>query len=173
MAVRRALILGGAGMLTECTAALIAEGWHVVVPSRRYAPLPADVGLGQARWVQADWSDPDDVAARASRVLDGPADLLVAWVHGQARGPILRAVEPLLAPDAPVVEVHSSIDLVLGVPDPVIDHPTQQVVLGAVAGRGSVRWLTQHEIAASVDDAIRRALAGRVPGVHQIGVVRV
>ncbi|WP_436496499.1 hypothetical protein [Actinokineospora sp. HUAS TT18] len=173
MAIRRALILGGTGMLTQCTAALIGEGWHVVVPSRRYAPLPADEGLGRALWVEADWSDPDEVAARAARALGGPADLLVAWVHGQSRVPILSAVTPLLAPDAPVVEVHSSADPVLGAPDPVIDHPTQQVVLGTVTERGTSRWLTQHEIAESVMDAIRRGLAGRAPGVHQIGAARV
>ncbi|CRK56140.1 hypothetical protein [Alloactinosynnema sp. L-07] len=173
MAIRRALILGGTGMLTHCTSALIAEGWHVVVPSRRYAPLPAEGGVGRALWVEADWSDPEDVAARAGRALGGEADLLVAWVDGHSREPILRAVVPLLSPEAPVVEVHSAADPVRGTPDPVIDHPTQQVVLGTMTERGASRWLTQQEIAESVLDAVRRGLAGRAPGVHQIGVARV
>ncbi|MQA07433.1 MAG: hypothetical protein GEU98_02575 [Pseudonocardiaceae bacterium] len=37
-------------MLSECAAALVADGWHVVLPSRRYSPLPAEdkLALDQA-----------------------------------------------------------------------------------------------------------------------------
>jgi hypothetical protein len=179
MVGQRALVLGGTGMLTRCTSALVADGWQVVVPSRRYVPIsaePTSTAIGRVRWVEADWTDPDDTAHRAAKALGGQADLLVAWVHGYSREPILRSVAPLLAPDAPVVEIHgsSSADPLTGCPEPVItDHPTQQVVLRAVSDRGFSRWLTQDEIADSVLDAIRRGLAGRVSGIHQIGGVRV
>jgi len=33
--VRHALMVGGTGMLAACTSALVAEGWHVVLPSRQ------------------------------------------------------------------------------------------------------------------------------------------
>ncbi|HET9139643.1 hypothetical protein [Actinophytocola sp.] len=175
---RRALVIGGTGMLAGCASALVADGWHVVLPSRRHAPIP-DTAVGdgdrKALWVQADWAEPKQLAARAEPALGGPADLLVAWVHGLVRPSVLRAVAPLLAPGAPVVEVHDSASAnpVGGCPDPVLpDHPTQQVVLGFVLQGSRTRWLTHAEIAVGVLDAVRRALDGRPPGVHHVGEFR-
>jgi hypothetical protein len=177
--MRRALVIGGTGMLAGCAAALVADGWHVVLPSRRYAPIPDKTSNGEesrkALWVEADWAHPRELAARAEKALDGKADLLVAWVHTAVRPGVLRAVGPLLAPGAPVVEVHdsSSANPVGGCPDPVLaDHPTQQVVLGYVRQHGRTRWLTHAETAEGVLDAVHRALDGRPPGVHQVGEFR-
>ena len=174
---RRALVIGGTGMLAGCAAALVADGWQVVLPSRRYAPIPDETpaGGGQALWVEADWADPKQLASRAERALGGKADLLVAWVHARARPSVLRAVARLLADDAPVVEVHGSASAnpVDGCPDPILeDHPTQQVVLGFVMRNGSTRWLTHAETAEGVLDAVHRALDGRPPAVHQVGEFR-
>ncbi len=172
---RRALVIGGTGMLAGCAAALVADGWHVVLPSRRYAPIPDTPTEGKALWVEANWAAPKELATRAGRALGGPADLLVAWVHGTARPSVLRAVAPLLAENAPVVEVHGSASAnpVDGCPDPIIDdHPTQQVVLGYVMKHGRTRWLTHGEIAEGVLDAVRRALDGRPPAVHHVGEFR-
>ncbi|SDC19566.1 Rossmann-fold NAD(P)-binding domain-containing protein [Actinokineospora iranica] len=176
MATKRALVLGGTGMLAGCTAALVADGWHVVLPSRRYEPLttdlPADDDIGRARWVEADWSRPDDLARRAARALGGPADLLVAWMHGPCRVPMLRAVEPLLRPDAPVIEVHGIGDQ-RGAPDTVLaNHPTQHVVLGVRRYAGRTRWLTADEITDGVLAGLRRALAGRAPAIQHVGEAR-
>jgi len=158
-------------MLAGCTAALVADGWHVVVPSRRHAPIPANVPRQgphpQALWVATDWSDPEVLADRAGRALGGPADLLVAWVHREYRVAVMKAVRPLLTPDAAVVEVHGSSHLD---PQPTLpDHPTQQVVLGLVGEGESTRWLNHKEISAGVLAAVRRALSGRHPGVFQVG----
>jgi NAD(P)-dependent dehydrogenase (short-subunit alcohol dehydrogenase family) len=184
MTGKRALVLGGTGMLAGCAEALVADGWHVVLPSRRYAPIPAvEGGNGngngnghrKALWVQATWSEPAALADGAARALGGPADLLVAWVHRTERISVLRAVTPLLAPGAPVVEVHGSASAnpVGGCPDPVLDgHPTQQVVLGFVRHAGRTRWLTHQEISAGVLDGVRRALDGKPPAVHQVGEFR-
>lgn len=158
MDTRRGLILGGTGMLAGVSAALVADGWHVVLPSRRYVPLSVDGG-GRARWVRADWSRPNDLACQASRVLGGWADLLVAWVAPEARVPVFRAVGPLLAPGAPVVEVRTDHAV-----EPVLaDHPTQQVVLGEVSYAGRTRWLTDDEITSGVLEAVERGLAGQPP----------
>jgi hypothetical protein len=173
---RRALVIGGTGMLAGCAKALIADGWHVVLPSRRYAPISAELSTGgQAIWVEADWADPKVLASKAGPALGGKADLLVGWVHGRARPSVLRAVAPLLAQGAPVVEVHgsSSANPVFGCPDPILDdHPTQQVVLGYVMQNGRTRWLTHAETVDGVLDAVHRALSGRPPGVHQVGEFR-
>ncbi|WP_291415880.1 hypothetical protein [Actinophytocola sp.] len=181
MTGKRALVLGGTGMLAGCAEALVADGWHVVLPSRRYAPIPAvdhnGTGNGhrKALWVQASWSEPKALAAGAARALGGPADLLVAWVHGTERVSVLRAVAPLLAAGAPVVEVHGSASAnpVGGCPEPVLaGHPTQQIVLGFLRHAGRTRWLTHQEISTGVLDGVRRALAGKPPAVHQVGEFR-
>jgi hypothetical protein len=181
MIIRRALVIGGTGMLAGCAAALVADGWHVVLPSRRYSPIAAEFddtepnGERKALWVEASWEEPALLASKAQRALGGKADLLVAWVHGRVRPSVLRAVAPLLADGAPVVEVHgsSSARPVGGCPDPLLDgHPTQQVVLGFVRYAGRTRWLTHQEVSDGVLDAVRRALNGCAPGVHQVGEFR-
>ncbi|HEX3790037.1 MAG TPA: hypothetical protein VHW44_19370 [Pseudonocardiaceae bacterium] len=173
-------------MLAGCTATLVAEGWHVVLPSRRHAPIPAnEVRDGpplprteqprQALWVETDWSNPVDLTKRAGRALGGPAELLIAWVHEEHRETVLRAVEPLLAATAAVVEVHNIGEggRLTGFPEPILrDHATQQVVLGYVRTGGRPRWLNQAEIADGVLAAVRRALAGRPSARHQVGAAR-
>lgn len=185
---RTALVLGGTGMLKGCAEELLNQGWQVVLPSRRpdatlgRAARAALRGGGhvpqqarhRARPVAADWALPDELVERVREVLDRPADLLVAWVHASYRDAVLRAVTPLLAPHAPVVEVHDSgaIHPVRGVPDPALPgHPTQQVVLGFVRHGGSTRWLSHEEASAGVLEAVHRALEGRPPSVHQVGEI--
>lgn len=171
MAARRALVLGGTGMLAGVAAELLDDGWHVVLPSRRRPP-----GHQHAtHWVRADWADPAGLVDGARAALGGPAQLLVAWVHHETRTSVLRAVEPLLTPAAPVVEVYGSTatNPLGGHPDPVLaDHPTHQVVLGYVRHAGRTRWLTHDETSAGVLGAVRRAVAGRPPHVHQVGESR-
>lgn len=164
-------------MLSVCASELVADGWHVVLPSRRYSPIPAvpaGSGGGRALWVPADWSDPDGLAERAARALGGPVELLVAWVPREQRTAVMWAVEPLLAPDAWVVEVHgASAAGPGGYPEPVLAHyPTQQVVLGFKPVGSTSRRLTHDEISDGVVAAVRRALAGKPPGVHQVGEPR-
>ncbi|CCH33932.1 hypothetical protein ABZ816_08920 [Actinosynnema sp. NPDC047251] len=196
MSGRTALVLGGTGMLQGCADDLLAQGWRVVLPSRRppRAGMAARAALGgrghvpQSRsesgaevgpeaglkWVHADWERPEELAERVREVLPAPADLLVAWVHLSYRVPVLRAVAPLLAPHAPVVEVHDSSGIASrhGVPDPILaGHPTQQVVLGIVKHGTGTRWLSHEEASVGVLEAVRRAVEGKPPSVHQVGDV--
>ena len=145
-------------MLAGVSTALVAAGWHIVLPSRRYAPLSVD-GVGRARWVRADWTRPNDLACQVGRVLGGPADLLVAWVATEVRESVFRAVGPLLSPGAPVVEVDATESLAPVLPD----HPTHQVILGEVGYAGRTRWLSDEEITSGVLEAVERALAGDAP----------
>lgn len=165
-------------MLAACASMLVADGWHVVLPSRRYSPIPTAQNAtptGRALWVAADLSDPAALAHRSRKALNGPVDLLVTWVRHEHRQPLLEAVEPLLAPDAPVVEVHGSaaFDETAGYPDPVLaNHPTQQLVLGFVPVGRTSRRLSHDEISEGVLDAVDRALSGKPPGVYQVGEPR-
>ncbi|MCE6994029.1 hypothetical protein LZG04_04260 [Saccharothrix sp. S26] len=190
MSERTALVLGGTGMLKGCADELVAQGWRVVLPSRRpdgalgtaakaalrgRAHVPhATTGQGSRIAVAADWARPAELADRVREVVTGPADLLVAWVHASYREAVLRAIAPLLAPRAPVVEVHDSgaVHPVRGLPDPALDgHPTQQVVLGFTCHGDSTRWLSHEETSTGVLTAVHRALDGRPPSVHQVGEV--
>ncbi|GHE83224.1 hypothetical protein GCM10017786_12810 [Amycolatopsis deserti] len=201
MAGRKALILAGTGMLARVAEVLTQEGWHVVLPSRRYHPLDCELrpgaaarrsmrppghrpyrpgtirpwGGGRAIWVEAHWDRPRELAAKAELALRGPADLLVAWIHEQYRRSVMGAVESLLADEAPVVEVRGGLSGTGTVepPDPLLPlHPTQVVQLGTVSAYDAHRSLAQEEIAEGVLDAVRRALNGHATSTHQIGQLR-
>ncbi|MGH3951168.1 MAG: hypothetical protein ACRDSE_18970 [Pseudonocardiaceae bacterium] len=186
MPARRALILGGTGMLAGVTSWLVGDGWHVVVPSRRYSPIACDElessGLsspsrrpGRALWVQARWERPQHLARDADKALGGKADLLVAWIHGGYRVPVLEAVAELLTDEAPIVEVHGEAvsDRLRALPEAAIPgHPTQSVVLGYVRDHGTTRWLSHREVVSGVLTAVRRALDDRPLTENQVGDLR-
>jgi hypothetical protein len=213
-------------MLSEVAEALVRQGWHVVLPSRRYSPLSAEeprpgaaasralrppghvrerggsaldapetrdaddvpdaagapgapgVGNvpepGRALWVEASWDCPHRLADKAEVALGGPVDLLVSWVHGEYRLPVMQAVERLLAETAPVVEVHAAsrggAPVETGSSLPA--NPTQVVLLGNVSEHDETRSPSHGEIADGVLEAVRRALGGHPASAHQIGYLR-
>lgn len=166
-------------MLAGVAGWLVREGWLVVLPSRRYSPLPADEldssgnPPGRALWVEARWERPRRLARDAERALGGKADLLVSWVHDGYRVPVMEAVAPLLADDASIVEVRGQALSDPAPPEPMsAGHPVQRVVLGYVMDRGTARWLSHTEIVDGVLTAVRRALEHRPMAQHQVGEVR-
>ncbi|TNC25486.1 hypothetical protein FG385_14775 [Amycolatopsis alkalitolerans] len=184
-------------MLSPAAEALVRDGWHVVLPSRRYRPIavpetkqgvaalkalrprghrPANGNggrePGRALWVEAHCDRPRELATKAEAALGAPADLLVAWVHEQYRRSVLGACERLLAPRAPVVEVRSA-----GGPpaeaEPVLAaHPTQLVMVGSLSEIGDGRPLSHAELTEAVLHAMARAIEGRAASVHQVGQSR-
>ncbi|MQA61429.1 MAG: hypothetical protein GEU86_08010 [Actinophytocola sp.] len=168
-------------MLAGVASWLVSSGWHVVLPSRRYCPIPIDEiepvieEPGRAIWVEARWERSQRLAHDAAKALDGEADLLVSWVHDTYRVPVLNAISGLLRPDAPIVEVHGSAvnDQVANLPEPALaGHPTQRVLLGYVREGALTRWLTHAEIVEGVLTAVRRALDDRPLTQHQVGELR-
>lgn len=177
----RALVLGGTGMLAGVAGRLVRDGWLVVLPSRRYSPIPvleleaAGSPPGRALWVEARWERPQRLARDAAKALGGKADLLVSWVHGGYRLQVLEAVKPLLAEKAPIVEVHGEAagDPLGSLPDATLDgHPTQQVVLGYAREGNRTRWLTHGEIVDGVLEAVQRALDDRPVSELHVGELR-
>ncbi|MCG8918803.1 hypothetical protein L6E12_23780 [Actinokineospora sp. PR83] len=164
----RALVIGGTGLLSGTAADLADHGWRVVLASRRTDPVTTRTRA--ARWVPADWSDPDPhLGDRLTTALGGPADLLVVWAHGGLHGQMAATVTPLLAEGAPIVEIHSGSSAHT---EDTPGHPTHQVLLGVVDYAGRTRWLTAPEITDAVVTTVDRATAGRLPGVHQVGLPR-
>jgi NAD(P)-dependent dehydrogenase (short-subunit alcohol dehydrogenase family) len=171
---RRALVIGGTGMLAGCVSRLIDAGWTVVLPSRR-RPVAASTNDGALHWVQAQWAAPEQLAAKVGEALDHSADLLIAWVHSPYRPRVLAAVEPHLAANAPVVEVigSSSRDPLTNRPDPVLEgRTTHQVVLGWQPTAQGSRWLSNAEISDGVFAAVSLALDGDTARLHEVGTVR-
>jgi NAD(P)-dependent dehydrogenase (short-subunit alcohol dehydrogenase family) len=83
MPERTALVTGGAGGLgRSVVAALVAEGWDVVVPIEAGSDLDA---ADNVTTVVADLTDPDDVA-RALRAAGDPLRAVVNLVGGFAAG---------------------------------------------------------------------------------------
>ncbi|MDN6331325.1 MAG: NAD-dependent epimerase/dehydratase family protein [Micrococcaceae bacterium] len=82
---RRAVVLGGTGLLGRATAARLASaGWAVDVTGRDRHHLPADLGRAGVRFVAADRYDPVALAA----VIGDGADLVVdtlSYTAGHAR----------------------------------------------------------------------------------------
>ncbi|RZQ63016.1 hypothetical protein [Amycolatopsis suaedae] len=161
-------------MLAGVAETLTRDGWLVVLPSRRYSPLADEQndGAGRAIWVEAQWERPRELAAKAEQALGGPADLLVAWVHDSYRRSVMEVVEPLLAPDAPVVEVRdaNTTPATDPPPDPLLARrPTQQVLLGTVSEVDEHRSLGHAEIAEGMLTAVHRAVEGKPSSIHQIG----
>lgn len=200
MTGRRALILAGTGMLSGVAEALVEDGWHVVLPSRRYSPIavpepkqgmaalralrprghrPTGNGngnggrkAGRALWVEAHWDRPRELSTKAQSALGGPADLMVAWIHEQYRRSVMGACERLLVPRAPVVEVR-------GVGGPPVEpepllaaHPTQLVMVGALSELDDSRPLSHAELTEAILGAVNRAVEGRAASLHQVGQSR-
>lgn len=168
VAMDNGLVLGGTGMLSGAVEGLTTHGKNLVVPSRREYASPDS----RVRWVRAEWKEAGQLAEAVAPW--APFDLLVAWVHTPHREPVLRAVDPLLARGAPVVEIWGSAarDPLATLGAPVLARPTHQVVLGYRQERGTARWLADREISAGVLDAALAALSGAEPRVHEVGVLR-
>jgi hypothetical protein len=185
-------------MLSGVAEALVRDGWHVVLPCRRYRPIAVPeakqgkaalkalrprghrpngnaIGgprAGRALWVEAQWDRPRELSTKAEAALGGPADLVVAWVHEQYRRAVLGACEWLLAPGAAVVEVRAAGGPPVE-PEPVLAaHPTQLIVVGALSELDDSRPLSHGELTEAILGAVERAVEGRPASLHQVGQSR-
>jgi NAD(P)-dependent dehydrogenase (short-subunit alcohol dehydrogenase family) len=137
---RRALVVGGTGMLAPAVRALAEEGHQVFLPSR--APRPELPGT----WIRADWSDPPAFARAVRRGTgDRPVDLLVLWAHRPHRSAIAPLLRPLARPDTVVVEAVGSAQYRETGTRTEFER-SRLVVLGSLDGR----WLTHPEISDGV-----------------------
>lgn len=148
---RRALVVGGTGMLASAVRVLAVEGYQVFLPSRGPRPeLPGE-------WIAADWSDPAAFARAVTRATgDGPVDLFVLWAHRPHRSAVAPLLRPVVGPDTVVVEVAGSAQY-RETGERREYAQSRLVVLGSRDGR----WLTHAEISDGVL-AARQAPPGTV-----------
>lgn len=149
---RRALVIGGTGMLAPAVRELTDEGYEVFLPSR-----------GRSRtgvWIEADWTDPPGFARAVAHRVGGTVDLFVLWAHRPHRAAIVPLLRSLIGPSTVVVEVAGSAQY-----QETGEHRdlagSRLVVLGRAAGSQGGRWLTHTEISGGVL-AARHAPPGAV-----------
>ncbi|MEO1279563.1 MAG: short-chain dehydrogenase [Planctomycetota bacterium] len=167
---RRALVVGGTGMLAGLVESLASAGWSVAVLARGRERLDAVARHPNVAALQADYRDLEAFETAVRTAL--PVGLVVAWIHSTAPLAPLCLARLVERPDA-TVEYHH----VLGHADgrgyeaphvedfaalPGIDY--RQVVLGEVRERSGTRWLTHDEIASGVLRAIRSGEATNYVG---------
>ncbi|MFE5597826.1 hypothetical protein ACFQ8O_01290 [Streptomyces coelicoflavus] len=149
---RRALVIGGTGMLSPAVQVLADEGYEVFRPSRGQG--------GTGGWIKADWTDPSRFARIVTQHVGHPVDLFVLWAHRPYRAEIAPLLRPLVGPATVVVEVIGSAQFRDTGEDRDIAG-SRLVVLGRAAGTHGERWLTHAEISEGVLDA-RHAPPGAV-----------
>lgn len=159
--VKQALVLGGTGMLAGLTPALIDRGYWVTVIARDATRLAA-LGHGMApnppsiTPLALDYHDGNKLHKWVEHVqlMQGPLDLVVAWVH-EPRDEVLRIVgEEVLAyrHDAwRLIDVRG-IQSRLESPKDILPETCQyqRVQLGYVQIPEGYRWLTHTEIVEGV-----------------------
>ncbi|MDT0268515.1 hypothetical protein RM844_19705 [Streptomyces sp. DSM 44915] len=165
---RLVLVVGGTGMLRFAVHELLDAGATVLVAGRhpeRAAPGNPSA-IGRLVPVQADWSEPVQLAAAVARAAGQQSvGTAVLWVHRPYGAGVHRALDGVLAPDATVVHLWGSAGA-----DPTASRPAppeyrpprhyRSVVLGYVdRPDGGTRWLTDREISYGA----LRALADPAP----------
>lgn len=170
VAIERAVVIGGTGMLAGVTRALVEQGYDVSVVARGahcgkgYTPIAVDY-RDRAALERALVSDCTERGAPA---------LVVCWMHARAGASPLDVGTWLATPDAAQRFVH-----VLGsaaarpgtdgssrrVAFEALGYAYREVVLGFVLEHGGSRWLSHDEIVEGVIATIDADDTSRVVGV--------
>ena len=165
--MQRALIVGGSGMLAGVTTGLATEyGMTVGVIARgqkglERLTLASDAGPGRVVPMALDYHDIGRLRHWVAhfQLMEGPLDLVVAWIH-QPESLVLEAIveeiEAYRHMPWQFVQVSGSGRGVESLPRPALGAwgRYQRVVLGFVVEAGRSRWLTHPEICQGVLDAI-------------------
>lgn len=164
---KRALVVGGTGMLAGVVGALSASGWWVSVLARGQSRLDALARLPGVTPLRADYTDAEGFAKAVRTVL--PVELVVAWIHSTAPDAPQLLASLVARPEAPVDMYHVLGSAAGRSPAGIepLDVPGvayRRVVLGFVVEAGGSRWLTDREIGGGVLQAIDKKTSR-----HQIG----
>ncbi|MBE3001703.1 hypothetical protein IDM40_23835 [Nocardiopsis sp. HNM0947] len=160
------LVVGGTGMLRPAVHDLLDSGARVVLVARR--PERAAAGApdrGRLVPVAADWKDPQRLGEAVREAVVGrPVTEALLWVHTPHDEGVHRTLDPLLSPDATVVQLWGSAGADPRNSRPLPDQYSpprsyRSVVLGFADTARGTRWLTDREIS----DGALRALRDTAP----------
>ena len=145
------LIVGGTGMLLECSRRLSQQSSLCLLPNRHPETF-TDVNQ-TIHSFYGDWAQANQFFGVCEKHLRGQqVDLLVWWCHRPYAAPLASLISALLAPDCTVVEVIGSSDLrELSEAENRRLFPASCL---AVLGRGQTGWLTHKEISQGVLEVV-------------------
>lgn len=156
---REVLVVGGTGMMRPAVHDLINSGARVILVARRPdKAATATAARGRLSPVAANWSEPDRLADAVKETMGGRAIAeALLWIHTPYDEGVHRALDPLLATDATVVQLWGSAGADPRRSRPLPDQYTpprsyRSVVLGFADTAEGTRWLTNREIS---DGALR------------------
>lgn len=162
---KKALVVGGTGMLADVVRWLVEQEYHVAVVGRnreRFVRVLQGVSQpASVEYIQQDYHQTDELRAAIEALLlhSGPFDLVVSWIH-------LTAPEALTMIQMALSRQEQEWRLLQVCGSGAWKKPPQvvptanclyrRVILGFVLMEGdSARWLSHQEISEGVIDAIR------------------
>lgn len=171
---KKALVVGGTGMLKDVVRWLVEQGYLVAVVGRNRERFERVLqGLSQpetADYIQLDYHQTHELRAAMEALLlrNGPLDLVVSWIH-------LTAPEALSTIQMALSRQEQEWRLIQVCGSGAWKKPPQivptancqyrRVILGFVLEGNSARWLYNQEIAQGVVNAIRNDQPLSIVGV--------
>ncbi|MDD9900081.1 MAG: hypothetical protein OXT65_03805 [Alphaproteobacteria bacterium] len=145
--MKRALIIGGTGMLAAATRMIAADYDEVMLMSRKPEQFARQIG---AIACPMDWENRATTESVLSHLSHTPFSLILSWVHDNGLWCIPH-FETMLEIGGRSIRVYSSTagDPAYGLridPPPRKDITRQSIVLGWIKDNGHKRWLTDNEI---------------------------
>ena len=159
--LKRALIIGGTGMLAETSRWIATQAAQTVLAARHPEGLAAEIG--GVPWVM-DWQD--QCSGLSTLVSMPEFDLVLAWLH-QSGLWLAEHLQSKVAMGGRFVHVHSSaaakpeVFARRAVPPRAGIH-SQNIILGRQLENGHSRWLTTDEINTGILNALQNPPETRI-----------
>ena len=158
--MRKAIVIGGTGMLAEVSLWLESEGYHVYVLARNKHKMDQLIrkSSGFISPIFTDYKNETELRVEMNKL--GCVDLAVAWIHSDAPMALNIILQELSLKTEQFQVFHvvgsrtdlESLKNLLNLPENVKYH---QIKLGFVIKNGGSRWLTNREISSGVIEAIK------------------
>jgi hypothetical protein len=157
---RRALVIGGTGMLADATRILATLSEVILLAGRNAGSFARQEG-SQFVPVDLDWNDERfRTVLEGALAREGQMDRALLWLHQPER--MLPWLLPLLANAHTVLVLGSVHSAVVALPQNVVS-----VRLGSKATHDGRRWLTNEKISAGAIEALRSGRDVIVGEIHK------
>lgn len=170
--MKHALVVGGTGMLSDVTLFLKKEGYFVSVIGRDPSKYERFSEPSNSTFLSVDYHDDDQLLPKIQNTIKqhGTFHLIVAWIHSSAPNALRIILEESAKANGEFRLFHvlgSSSNLekikeAAAVPENCL---YRQIQLGFILEGSGSRWLTNHEIASGVIQAIKEDNPINVIGV--------
>lgn len=170
--MKHALVVGGTGMLSDVTVFLKNEGYYVSIIGRDSSKYERLADSSNTSFLSVDYHEDNRLLQKIQYTIaqHGPFHLIVAWIHSSAPKALGIILEEAAKTSKEFRLFHvlgssSNIEKVKEAAAVPINCLYRQVQLGFILEGQSSRWLTNHEIASGVIQAIEEDKPIKVIGV--------